>query len=115
MAKSRGAGNFYIGAADNTYGTIVNCTEDDAVELKQSYDANGEPDGVDYTNRVITMTMEIQVDGTMPAAGATISCKFEDGTTANAIIASVGKTEDNNEYKTGTITAERYPTNSVPS
>ena len=115
MAKVRGAGNFYVGAANDTYGTITSCTENDAADIVPSFDEDGEADGVDSTNRVITLTMELQTSATLPEAGATVSCKFEDGTTANAIIESVDKTETNNEWKTASITAKYYPTNGIPS
>ena len=115
MAKKFGTGDFYIGALATTYGTISNYSEDDASDIQEGKDGDGNVDAVEANNRIITATMDIETDGTLPKSGETITGVSAQEGSVNFVVESVNNTQTNQGVSTASITAKHYPDNSIPA
>jgi len=114
MAKTRGAGNYYIGAAATTYGTIRSWSEAKNGDVQESKDANGETDGVEITNKINVCTMVIESEAALPDSGDELAAVLESGA-KKVIVVSAEVTEENVGYRVGTIVGNHYPANTIPA
>ena len=115
MAKKFGAGDYYVGSSATIYGTITRYSEDDANDIMEGRDADGNVDAIETNNRIITASMDIETDGTLPKAGDVITGVSAQEGAVSFVIESVNQSQENQGVSTANITGRHYPDNNVPS
>ena len=112
---SHGVASF-IGAGGNSYGLRQSFTSAKSHTVDQAYDASGNTAAVKSRDLVSTFGMQVVVDAeaTFAAVGSTISVT-DAGTTANAMLDGVNKSEQGQGYKTVDLSARRWTSNGIPT
>jgi len=114
MAATHAAGNYFIGAAKDTYGEIQSYTENNTAQIDEAMDANGDVFAYATRDERVEITMEIVTTAVLPLAGTKIAC-----TSASAagyvILSSVNLTESNTDHRKATITGIAWLSNALPA